>query len=251
MDLRPPPRFVVRKHDAAGERRRLLWLAVTWVASLLLVAALALMLRGRGDSSNNSQATRATLARQADLQQQVANLQREAQVNKVATRSLRGTLTQREEEISGLRADLGFYTRLVGGDTQRQGLRLQEVKLVPITGTRGWNLTLSLTQNVRRTDATGGTATVSAEGLRGNRVTQLDWAALGDAANKPGLPFRFMYFQQLHGTIVLPAGFYPTRLRIRVAPTSGDPFTRVVTWADALRGHTLPVSGEPDVPSQA
>ena len=249
MDLRPPPRFVVRQHDAVGERRRLIWLGVTWVASLLLVAGLALLLSGRGNNSNNSQATRATLARQAGLQQQVANLQREAQVDKVATRSLRGTLAQREEEISGLRSDLGFYTRLVGGDTQRQGLRLQEVKLVPIAGTRGWNLTLSLTQNVRRTDPTGGTATISVEGLRGNQVTQLDWAALGDQANKPGLPFHFMYFQQLHGTIVLPAGFQPTRLRIHINPNGGDPFTRVVAWADGLRGHTLPISGEPDVPS--
>ncbi len=248
MDLRPPPRFVVRRHDAAGERQRLIWLGVTWLASLLLVAGLAVLLSARS-SGSGQQAARAALAQQADLQQQVANLQRAAQVNDVATRSLRGTLAQREEELNGLRADLGFYARLVGGDAQRQGLRLQEVKLQPITGSRGWNLTLSLTQNVRRSDATAGTALVSIEGLRGNQVTQLDWAALGDTANKAGLPFRFMYFQQLHGTIVLPTDFRPTRLRIRIDPTGGDTFTRVVAWADALRGHNLPVPGESDVPS--
>src|SRR6185312_6638319 len=80
---------------------------------------------------------RALQAQVDDLKQQVANLQRAAQVNDVATGALRGTLTQREKELSALRADLGFYSRLVGGDGQRQGLKLQEVKLQPITGSRG------------------------------------------------------------------------------------------------------------------
>jgi hypothetical protein len=248
MELRPPPRLVVRRHNAVGQRRYLIWLGMTWLASLLLVAGVTVLLSGRGGSSDN-QTARAARTQLAALQQQVGNLQRAAQVDAVATRSLRGTLAQREEEINGLRADLGFYTRLVGGDTQRQGLRLQEVRLRPITGSRGWNLTLSLTQNVRRDNATVGSVLVSVEGLRDNRVTQLDWAALGDTANKTGLPFHFMYFQQLHGTIVLPADFRPTRLRIRLAPTGGEAFTRVVTWADALRGHNLPASGESDVPS--
>jgi hypothetical protein len=248
MELRPPPHLVVRRHNAVGQRQYLIWLGVTWLASLLLVAGVTVLLSGRGGNSDN-QAARATRTQLAALQQQVGNLQRAAQVDAVATRSLRGTLAQREEEINGLRADLGFYTRLVGGDTQRQGLRLQEVRLRPITGSRGWNLTLSLTQNVRRDNATVGSVLVSVEGLRGNHVTQLDWAALGDTANKTGLPFHFMYFQQLHGTIVLPADFRPTRLRIRLAPTGGEAFTRVVAWADALRGHNLPASGESDVPS--
>jgi len=248
MKLRPPPRLVVRRQDAAGQRQQLIWLGVTWLASLLLVAGLVVVLSGRNGGGDH-QAARAARTQLAALQQQVDNLQRAAQVDAVATRSLRGTLAQREEEINGLRADLGFYTRLVGGDTQRQGLRLQEVRLRPITGSRGWNLTLSLTQNVRRDNATVGSARVSVEGLRGDQVTQLDWAALGDATNKTGLPFHFMYFQQLHGTIVLPANFRPTRLRIRLEPTGGEAFTRVVAWADALRGHHLPASGESDVPS--
>ena len=134
---------------------------------------------------------RALLSQIDDLKQQVANLQRAAQVNEVATRALRGTLAQREEELSGLRADLGFYSRLVGGDAQRQGLKLQEVKLQPIASSHGWNLILSLTQNARRGDEITGNATISVEGLRRDKVVSLDWSALGDAAQKrrPAVPF--------------------------------------------------------------
>ena len=243
MASRPPPHFVVRRHDAAGNR---LWL-VLWLVSLLLTALLVGLLSRRVVPAVVDQRQQRAMRAQLDgLQQQVANLQRAAQVNGVATRLLRGTLMQREEEISGLRADLGFYSRLVGGDTP-QGLKVQEVKLQPIVGSRGWNVTLSLTQNAKRDEETRGVATVSVDGLRGNQVVQLEWSALGDTAQRDGLPFQLMYFQQLHGTIVLPADFRPTRLRIHLQPAGDTPVTRTVAWADALSGNITTTLGDHDV----
>lgn len=223
-----------------GSRRRQLWLGAAWLGSLVLVGVVVWLLSHHASpvSLLPSSSDRSAKTQIEDLKQQVANLQRAAQVDEIATRSLRGTLAQREEEISGLRADLGFYSRLVGGDAQRQGLKLQEVKLQPITGSRGWNLTLSLTQNAKRGDETTGTASISVEGLRGDKVVQLDWPALGDAAQKDGLPFRFMYFQQLQGTIALPADFRPTQLRIRIQANGEEPLARTVAWGDALNGTT-------------
>ncbi len=248
MASRPPPRFVVRRHDAPGSRRRWLWLGLAWLASLLLTGLLVGWLTPHvAPALADHRQLRAARAQIDDLKQQVANLQRSAQVNEVATRSLRGTLAQREEEISGLRADLGFYSRLVGGDSQRHGLKVQEVKLQPIAHSHGWNLTLSLTQNAKRGDAITGNATVSVEGLRGDKVVQLAWIALGDAAQKDGLPFRFMYFQQLHGTIVLPADFRPMRLRIRIQPEGDSPVTRTVAWSDALSGNITTAQEDHDV----
>jgi hypothetical protein len=238
MAPRPPPRFVVRRHDEPGARRRQLWLGGAWVGSLIVTALVAWLLSHHASPvSLLPSAARSDKAQIEDLKQQIANLQRAAQVDDIATRSLKGTLAQREEEISGLRADLGFYSRLVGGDAQRQGLKLQEIKLQPVTGSRGWNLTLSLTQNAKRGEETTGNASASVEGLRGDKVVQLDWASLGDAAQKDGLPFRFMYFQRLQGTIALPADFRPTQLRIRVQAAGEEPITRTVAWGDALNGN--------------
>jgi hypothetical protein len=238
---------VVRRHDDEGTRRRqrLQWCGA-WLASLLLTGSLVWLFSHQDSPlARNSSSERAAKNQVEDLKQQVANLQRAAQVDDIATRSLRGTLAQREEEISGLRADLGFYSRLVGGDAQRQGLKLQEVKLKPIVGSRGWSLDLSLTQNAKRGDETTGSAVASVEGLRGSQVVQLDWAALGDATQKDGLPFRFMYFQQLQGTIVLPADFRPTQLRIRIQANGEEPLTRTIAWGDAVAGSTAqPIQGD-------
>lgn len=252
MGSRPPPRLVVRRHDDTGRRRGWLWLAFGWVVSLLLTAWLASPSSPRSQppvATDDNKQQESLLAQVNELKQQVANLQRAAQVNEVATRSLRGTLAQREEELNGLRTDLGFYSRLVGGDAQRQGLKLQEVKLQPITGSRGWNLDLSLTQNARRGDEVSGNALVSVEGLRGDQVARLDWPELGDADQKDGLPFRFTYFQQLHGTIVLPPDFRPTRLRIRIQPSSGQTIERAVAWGAALNGNITTAQGDHDAQS--
>jgi len=246
MASRPPPRFVVRPHDAFAGRRRL-WLGAAWAASLLIVGLVVGSIAHHGTPAATEERQLKALTRQnTDLQQQVANLQRAEQVADIATRSLRKTLSEREEEISGLRADLGFYARLTGGDAQREGLKVQEVRLEAVDQSHGWNLTLSLTQNAKRGDDVTGNATVSVEGLRAEKVVKLDWPALGDTAQRDGIPFRFKYFQQLHGTIVLPADFRPTRLIIKVQPTGDDPVTRTVAWGEALAGHLTPTQGEQD-----
>jgi hypothetical protein len=247
MGSRPPPRLVVRRHDDVGQRWRRLWWGLGWLGSLLVVGLLVYFLSAHvAPAAVDHRQQRALQAQVDDLKQQVANLQRAAQVNEVATRALRGTLTQREKELSALRADLGFYSRLVGGDGQRQGLKLQEVKLQPITGSRGWTLILSLTQNAKRGDETSGNATVSVEGLRNDKVVTLDWPALGDGAQKDGLPFQFTYFQQLQGTIVLPADFRPTRLRIHIQPATGEAISRAVAWSAALSGNITTAEGDRD-----
>jgi len=247
MASRPPPRFVVRPHDASVGRRRMLWLGAAWAASLLLVGLLVGGITRRATPAATEQRQVKALTKQNDdLQQQVANLQRAGQVADIANGSLRKTLAEREEEISGLRADLGFYSRLTGGDAQREGLKVQEARLQPVENSRGWNLTLSLTQNAKRGEDVTGNAMVSVEGLRGDKVVQLDWPSLGDAAQHDGMPFRFKYFQQLHGTIVLPADFHPTRLLIKAQANGDDAVTRTVGWSEALSGHLTPTQGEQD-----
>lgn len=228
----------------------MLWLGLAWLGSVLVVAVVATLLSGAwksvGPSLTDRRALRSLTTENEQLKQEVANVQRAQQVSDVANKALRQTISQRDEEISGLRADLGFYSRLVGGDAQREGLKVQEVSLQPVPHSQAWNLTISLTQNVKRNDDTSGTTIVSVEGLRNNKVVQLDWPTLGDAAEKNGIPYRFRYFQQLHTTIALPADFRPTRLHVTVRPENGDPISRAVAWTDALSTPITITQGESD-----
>lgn len=236
MASRPPPRFVVRSLDERGDKRRVAWLAGAWLVSLFLIALISAWLAGRSTPAATDRTQIRTLTRQNDeLLQQVANLQRSEQVSKIAANELKSTLGEREEEISGLRTDLAFYSRLVGGGAQREGLNVQDVRLTPVSGSpQAWSFVITLTQNAKRGSEIKGKASIAVEGVRGDKVAVLDGGALGEAQSG-GIDFSFKYFEQVQGTLVLPTDFKPTRLRISIDTEGSDDTSSTVAWADAIK----------------
>ena len=208
-----------------------------WGASLVLIGGLGFLLGRSGVTAGSGAAgaTRHLSAENARLKQQLANAERSVQVASVASRKLTQNLAQRDEKINGLRADLAFYSRLVGGSGQRQGLQLQGVHLQQVAHSRAWNITLTLTRNARRGNEIRGNASVDIDGVRGSSLARLAWKDVSAPGQKDGLPFKFKYFQQLHGTVLLPKGFTPNRLQISLDPKHGKSITQSMSWTDALK----------------
>lgn len=234
-----PPRFVVRRlDDMSVERRKRLLMGAAWLGSLFLTTLLTWSLTA-GKASAGKPGHGPIVAHETeaeDLRQQVANLQRAGQVSEIAARELKRNLAERDEEISGLRTDLAFYSRLVGGNGQRDGLKIQGTRTTAIKGApNGWNVVITLTQNARRGDEVKGDVHLAVEGIQDNKVRTLEGAALGQAASVDGLPFAFRYFQQIQGSFTLPAGFQPTRLRLEARPAGDDTVSATVPWAEATR----------------
>jgi hypothetical protein len=232
-----PPRFVVRSlADAARQRRNQLLLAGAWAVSLVVVGLLAWTMARHAPSPASGSTPGAPSAENEDLRQQVANLERAAQVAGIAAKELKRNLGERDEEISGLRTDLAFYSRLVGANGQRDGLKIQGVRTEPVKGSpNAWDVVVTLTQNARRGEMLKGSLTLAVEGIQGNKVATLEGPALGQATPGQGLPFSFKYFQQVQGSFTLPAGFKPTRLRIVASGDGDEPVTSTIPWADAIR----------------
>ncbi|NID04897.1 hypothetical protein HBF26_08360 [Luteibacter jiangsuensis] len=238
MAPRQPPRFVVRTlDDAASQRRTRLLVAGGWALSLILVSLGVWFAAQRAPTVAGDRGTvRQLKADNEDLRQQVANLQRAGQVADVAAKELKRNLAERDEEISGLRTDLAFYSRLVGGGGQRDGLKIQGARSTPVKGAaNAWNLVVTLTQNARRGEVVEGSLKFAVEGIQGNKVATLEGPALGQGAQSTNLPFSFKYFQQIQGSFTLPAGFKPTRLRLVADVKGGQTITGTVMWTDALR----------------
>ncbi|MGF6710793.1 hypothetical protein QFZ41_001757 [Luteibacter sp. W1I16] len=238
MASRPPPRFVVRSlDDTVSARRKRLVLIAAWVLSLVLVGLGAWFVAARGPATIADRGgVRQLAADNEDLRQQLANLQRSAQVADIAAKELKRNMAERDEEISGLRTDLAFYSRLVGGGGQRDGLKIQGARTAPVKGTaNAWNLVVTLTQNARRGEVVKGSLKLAVEGIQDDKVATLDGAALGQGDQTAGLPFSFKYFQQIQGSFTLPEGFRPTRLRLVADITGDQAVTGTVAWTDALR----------------
>jgi hypothetical protein len=184
--------------------------AVWWLASRTAAPTLHTVTSELGARGAALEAQQATLR---DLRQQVATLKRSDQISRNANTELQSTLADREEQISGLRADVDFYERLVGSTGQRQGLRVHDAHFEPEAG-GSWHYTVTLTQNLNRGTVSKGQMRFVVDGVRGGKLATVRWDELLGAQNAPGKPFSFRYFQQLEDNVILPPGFTPQRVRV-------------------------------------
>lgn len=231
---RPVPSLVIRPHDPAQQRRTLLLLGMAWLGSVLIVGAIVAVVVAR-TSHDGSAAQRASSEKQADaLKARIAVLERSEQVARAGIADVQKTLRERDEEVDGLRADLAFYGRLVGGN-KREGLAVHALQVAPVKNSQAWNFRVTLTQNFRRGDDVKGRLTINVEGVADGKLTTLDWAALSQGANASGIEYDFKYFQQVSGTIMLPAGFAANRAIVRADSDNGR-VDQEFAWKDAIKG---------------
>lgn len=235
------PRFVIVPHRPYA-RVVVIVLAVLWAASVIAAWTTATRLAVPGLARVKDEL--AVTARRADqaeelvgqLRQNVATLRRSDQISRSANTELQAALAEREEEVSGLRADVAFYERLVGATGQRRGLSVHEALFAPEAGGT-WRYTITVTQNLNRGAISKGEARMSVEGVSGGRLRTLTWNELLQKPNAPGQPFSFRYFQQLEGSIVLPADFTPQRVRVQLR-SGGSTVDQAFDW------QTQPPRGE-------
>jgi hypothetical protein len=207
---------------------------VVWVASLAGTWVLATRLAtppmtaaGTEAATNNAQLDELK-DQLRDLRQKVATLKRSDQISRNANTELQSTLAEREEEVSGLRADVDFYERLVGSTGQRQGLRVHEAKFAAETGGT-WKYTVTLTQNLNRGAISKGTMRFAVEGVRAGKLSTIKWDELLQKPGAPPKPFSFRYFQQLEDSVMLPPGFTPQRVRVSLN-ANGNNVDQTFAW---------------------
>lgn len=166
------------------------------------------------------------------LRQDVTTLTRSDQVSREANRDLQLMLAERDEEISALRADVAFYERLVGSTSQRRGLTVHGLRLQS-QGEGAWHFTATLTQTLNRAAVSSGRLSVEVEGSRNDSLERLDWNDLRQTGDAPGIDYSFKYFQQVEGDLILPDGFKPLRVIVRLVPPRGQAVEQSFTWAEA------------------
>ncbi len=185
-----------------------------------------------GDASGQSAA--ALAARSEKLSQEVSTLRRSDQISRDANRDLERTLAERDEEIAGLRADIAFYESFVGATGQRRGLSVHDLDM-RFQGGDAWHFVATLTQNLNRGAVNTGRVTLSIEGTRNDRLEKLSWSGLRKQGNAPGVAYSFKYFQQVEGEVLLPEGFKPLRVSVRLVPAGGSAVEQSFPWPETVR----------------
>lgn len=184
------------------------------------------------DTDGRSASTLRT--RNDQLKQEVSTLRRSDQISREANRDLERTLAERDEEIAGLRADIAFYERFVGATGQRRGLSVHDLEMRLQSGDV-WLFTATLTQNLNRGAVNAGRLTLGIEGTRNDRLEKLTWSGLRKLNNAPGLDYSFKYFQQVEGEVMLPEGFKPLRVTVRLVPAGGSAVEQSFPWPETVK----------------
>lgn len=166
------------------------------------------------------------------LQQQIATLRQSDQISRKAMLDLQNTLTERDEQIAALRADLDFYERFVSPNVQRRGLSVHAAHVQPQAAPGVWGFELTLTQGREQAGTSSGQVKLAVEGSRGGKLERLDWAALRQKPDAPGIDYQLRYLQRVTGEFALPAGFTPTRLIVQLKPAQGKPVETAFNWKD-------------------
>lgn len=241
VNVPPPPVLVVRPHDPRRRRRHVVLLLLAWTASLAAVLGVMHLLQGQIALVVDHSELNAAQREIETLRQQNVSLQRAEQVARAANADLQQTLRDHQEQIAGLRADLAFFSRLTGGAGRREGLNVHGVRVQPGEAERVYNVTVTLTQNLKSGQVAAGRVRISLSGVRDGKLSTLGWGELAPDQDATGLAFSFKYFEQIKAVVMLPAGFTPNRVRIE-ADAGGDMgrADQDFSWSEALAAQEVP-----------
>ena len=212
------PRFAIVS-EKPYLKRLLTGILVAWV--VLAVAWGWFVWRDYGSDSGQLRAAAASAEHRrlgvekenARLKQELAIAQRADFISRSANNQIQESLADKEEQIAALKADLDFYEQLVGSGGRRQGLNVHDAEFE--MGTAGaWQYTITLTQNINRGGMTTGRMQFAIEGVSGGKLVTMAWSDLLQNRNASGQEFSFRYFEALQGTVMLPSGFSPQRVKV-------------------------------------
>jgi hypothetical protein len=150
--------------------------------------------------------------------QQLAVVERGGQITDSANTSLRQEIGDLQSEIAGLKADNEFYRRMLGTSGSSDGLAVHALQLEATTSPQVFRFHLTLSQNLEKAQVVAGSVEMAVEGIQSDRASRLGTEALGLKDDSGSLEFEFKYFQQLAGSLTLPAGFVPELISVRLLP---------------------------------
>jgi hypothetical protein len=218
-------RLVIKSH--APVRKRLLW-----VAAMVGLAAVgvALYLAGQGRAGFNSIGAEMEIgalnseirdheSQNQTLREHIAVLETAAKIDREAYRRVEDELTELQTKILDQQEDIAFYRGIVTPD-DTAGLRIQNFSLSRGLGPLTFNMQLVLAQAFRSDRQVAGTVELSVEGVSEGQAVRLGLLELlPQEERKNRLKFSFRYFQDLKADLVLPRGFAPQRVIVKVTPT--------------------------------
>ncbi len=152
-----------------------------------------------------------------ELSQQLAILQRSSEIDRLASLEVRNEFAALQDQMLALSRELDFYRSIVSPKDGKIGLQIQHFEVKAGSSGGVFSYQLMLIQVQRNERYVRGVIEIEVEGVEDGRKRVLSLSALG--SEKKDLKFKFRYFQEFGGELVIPEGFLPENVTIKVRPT--------------------------------
>ncbi|MDX1451418.1 MAG: DUF6776 family protein [Oleiphilaceae bacterium] len=174
---------------------------------------------------------------EASLRQQVANLESGRAIDERAKLEIQSTIQALRAEVAQLQKDVSFYKNIMAPNSNLRGLQLQKVEISETSISQRFGYKIVLTQVADNKSYVSGVVAVNVIGYTDGSKEVLPLRDISEL-EELGIKFRFKYFQDITGEMVLPEGFQPESLQV-VAQSSGKKASRLeqsLAWQQLLNG---------------
>jgi hypothetical protein len=192
----------------------------------------------RGDAVQLSNQLETATKKVVELDAQLIDAQLNLTVLREASNSLREDLTKELSKTARLEEEVTFFKGLMSPSSLTKGLQVAELELVALPEPGEYNFQLLLTQVALRRGLIAGEVRLDVIGRyaddpeAGEAVLSLTELASLEAYP---MKFRFRYFQDMNGNLVLPDNFSPARILVTAKQTGKEPLQVSFPWPDLER----------------
>jgi len=225
-------------HNVRRNRIFLIGGAVCSLAVIWVVYQLGQIRAGHNEfQAQQRYAELAAQAAQADeqnneLRGKIALLETSRKIDDEAYSQVEQRMVGLQDEILAQREELAFYRGIVAD--QQAGLRVQDLELLAGNDELTFSLRLVLVQAMQASQRISGSVEFQVEGVRDGVPLTLGLAELGIIVGQRKLlsEFSFRYFQNFAADIVLPYGFAPQRVIVKLTPKGNrtEPVEKSFDW---------------------
>lgn len=183
------------------------------------------------ENSNLDSELEATKQKVLELTQRVGMLQKGNEVDQEAAQGVRKTVKDLKAQITALEEEVGFYKGIMLPAKKDKGLRVNKINVQPL-GDRRYRYSITASQVADNSTYIQGVAAVNVIGVRGGAKVILPLKDLDSKVDTLGIKFRFRYFQEIAGEVLLPKDFNARQLQV-VLQSNGNKSQRVeetINW---------------------
>jgi len=152
------------------------------------------------------------------MRQEIADLQVGGEIDDKANEEVRLTIETLQEQIAQLNEEINFYKGVMVPNAADKGLRIERLDVSSNVPGRV-KYSLLLTQVVDKHDYVQGGVQISVLGQEAGLERRFNLSELDDE-KEDSVRFRFRYFHNINGELIVPEGFEPREVMI-VAQSSG------------------------------